>query len=418
MKLNVERYRIRGGRPGGIATAAVLCIAIVLPLDARQPRVAIRARAMVDVSRGRLIANATIVVRGGRIVAAGSSVDVTVPADAAVIELPETTLLPGLIDAHVHLTLGGQPSANARATLAAGFTTVQDLGAAAYANVVLRDTIKAGRLEGPRVVASGPWLGIAGGTCDFNGIGVRGAEAFRRRVREDVERGADLIKVCVTGWLADAVRDPPKYEISDDELRAAIDEAHRLGKRVAVHALSEGGIRISVRLGADLVVHAGFPSPETVAAMKKRSVQQLPTLFSLSTADPEHVSAVHTRMREAVSAGLPVAFGTDAGVIPHGTNAKEFEHLASIGLDAVSALRTATLSAARAVDMSADIGELSQGRLADVIGVTGNPLQDLRTLQHVSFVMKEGKVAIIPQTAPKPDQLAPPGGRASSSPKE
>jgi imidazolonepropionase-like amidohydrolase len=183
MKLNVERYRIRGGRPGGIATAAVLCIAIVLPLDARQPRVAIRARAMVDVSRGRLIANATIVVRGGRIVAAGSSVDVTVPADAAVIELPETTLLPGLIDAHVHLTLGGQPSANARATLAAGFTTVQDLGAAAYANVVLRDTIKAGRLEGPRVVASGPWLGIAGGTCDFNGIGVRGAEAFRRRVR-------------------------------------------------------------------------------------------------------------------------------------------------------------------------------------------------------------------------------------------
>lgn len=347
---------------------------------------------MIDVDRGRLIDNATIVIQRDRIVAAGPSASVLVPPDASVIQLPSTTVLPGLVDAHVHLTLAGEPAANARATLAAGFTTVQDLGAAAYANVALRDAIRAGRVEGPRVVASGPWLGVAGGTCDFNGIGVRGAEAFRRRVREDVARGADLIKVCVTGWLADAIQDPGKYEVTDQELAAAIDEAHRLGKRVAVHALSERGIGVSVRLGADLVVHGGFPSSETVRAMKKRGVPQLPTLFSLSSAKPDQWSALHTHLRRAVAAGLPVAFGTDAGVIPHGANAREFEHLASIGLDARSALRAATLAAAGAVGMAGDIGVLSRGRLADVIGVEGNPLQDLRTLQRVSFVMKDGKV--------------------------
>lgn len=379
-------------------TVAVLTVVLAtsVAIDraprAQEPGVAIRARAMIDVERGRIIENATVVVRGGRILAAGSRADVPVPANAAVINLPDTTLLPGLIDAHVHLTLGGTSADNARATLLAGFTTVMDLGAQGYANVALRDAIQAGRVEGPRVVTSGPWLGIAGGTCDFNGIGVRGVEAFRARVREDVSRGVDVIKVCVSGWLADAVRDPAKYEISDDALRAAIDEAHAHGKRVAVHALSEAGISAAVRLGADLVAHAGFPSSATVSVMKARAIHQLPTLFSFSQVKPEDLSAVRTHMRAAVTAGLPIAFGTDAGVIPHGANAREFEHLAAIGLDAVAALRAATTSAARAVGMAEDLGALSPGRLADVIGVEGNPLQDLRTLQRVSFVMKQGRV--------------------------
>ena len=377
--------------PRYLATAT-LCAAAVLSLHAQEPAVAIRAAGMVDVQQGRLIEKATVVVRGGRIVAAGPAVEVTVPADASVIDLPSTTLLPGLIDAHVHLVLGGQPAANARATLAAGFTTVQDLGAAAYANVTLRDAIAAGRIEGPRVVASGPWLGIAGGICDFNGIGVRGAEAFRKRVREDVEHGVDLIKVCVTGWLADAVARPSQYEISDEELRGAIEEAHRLEKRVAVHAISEGGIGVAVRSGADLVVHGGFASAATIVAMRERGVFELPTLFSLSTGTPRDVAALQARMREAVAAGLPVAFGTDAGVIPHGENAKEFEYLASIDLDAAEAIRTATVSAARAVGRQKDLGVLAAGRIADVVGVDGNPLADLRLLQRVSFVMKEGKI--------------------------
>ena len=366
--------------------------AIVAAPAAQEPLVAIRARAMVDVERGRLIDNVTLIVQGTRITAAGRSADLKVPPNATVIQLPDTTLLPGLIDAHVHLTLAGDPRANARATLAAGFTTVQDLGAAAYGNVRLREAIRAGRVEGPRVVASGPWLGISAGTCDFNGIGVRGADAFRQRVREDVEHDVDLIKVCVSAWLADAVQDPKKYEISDEELRAAIDEAHRLGKRVAVHALSEGGIDVAVRLGADLIAHGGLPSADTVKVMKARGVQQVPTLFSLSTGKPEHVAALASAMRRAVSAGLPIAFGTDAGVIAHGDNAREFEHFASIGVDPAAAIRAATVSGARAVGMPDDIGLLSSGRLADVIGVAGNPLLDLRALQKVSFVMKDGKV--------------------------
>jgi imidazolonepropionase-like amidohydrolase len=376
-----------------------LCMVLagmILPLPARQSVTAIRAAAMVDVEQGRLIRNVVVIVEGQRIVAAGQQNDVRIPSDASQIDLPSTTILPGLIDAHVHLTLAGAPAANARATLAAGFTTVQDLGAVGYGNIALRDTIAAGRVEGPRVVASGPWLGISGGTCDFNGIGVRGADAFRKRVHEDAERGADLIKVCVTGWLADAVKEPAKYEISDEELRAAIDEAHALRKRVAVHALSEGGISVAVRLGADLVAHAGFPSPQTVAAMKERGVQQLPTLFSLSTAPAAELSALRSHLRGAVSAGLPIAFGTDAGVIPHGSNAREFEELASIGLDAAAAIRAGTVWAARAVGMPGDVGTLAPGRFADVIGVNGNPLEDLRTLQRVTFVMKDGRVRVKP----------------------
>jgi imidazolonepropionase-like amidohydrolase len=371
-------------------------------LHAQPAGIAIRAGAMVDVERGTIVRDAVVIVRGERIIAAGSSSDVPIPTGIARIDLPTTTLLPGLIDAHVHLTLGAPAAVNARATLSAGFTTVQDLGSAPYANIMLRDAIRAGTVEGPRVVASGPWLGITGGTCDFNGIGVRGAEAFRKRVRDDVEHGADLIKVCVSGWLADAVQDPAKYEITNDELQAAIDEAHGRGKRVAVHALSEAGIGAAVRLGADLVVHAGFPSPATVAVMKERHLPQLPTLFSLSTAPAQQLAALRSHMRTAVSGGLPIAFGTDAGVIPHGDNAREFEQLSSIGLDAPAALRAATVFAARAVGMEGDVGVLAAGRLADVVGVEGNPLEDLRVLQRMSFVMKAGKVVKSTSAAARP----------------
>jgi imidazolonepropionase-like amidohydrolase len=358
----------------------------------REPSVVINPQRMIDVVAGRAIDNPRIVIEGGRIVAAGPAAAVAVPANASVVDLPSTTVLPGLIDAHVHLTLGGDPRANARATLEAGFTTVQDLGAAAYSNVRLREAIKAGKIPGPRVVASGPWLGISGGICDFNGIGVRGAEAFRQRVRTDVEQGVDLIKVCVTGWLAEAFAAPSKYEISDAELSAAIEEAHTHQKRVAVHAISEGGIDAAVRFGADLVVHGGFTSNRTVAIMKQRGILQLPTLFSFAGGKPEALRALQDHLRGAVAAGLPIAFGTDAGVIPHGENAREFEHLAAIGLDPRAAIRAATVSAAAAVGLSKDVGVLSPGRLADVIGVVGNPLEDVRLLQKVQFVMKEGVI--------------------------
>jgi len=374
-----------------VAIAASLGL-LVMTAGVQDPVIVIHAKGMIDVTSGRVVNDATVVVRGNRIAAAGSSASVAVPAGASVVQLPTMTLLPGLIDAHVHLTLAGDPVANARATLNAGFTTVQDLGSQPHANIALRDDIAAGKVIGPRVIASGPWLGISGGVCDFNGIGVTGADAFRARVRSDVEHGADLIKVCVSGWLADAVNRPAQYEISEAELTAAIDEAHKRGKRVAVHAISEGGIGAAVRAGADLVVHGGFPSAATIETMKQKRIYELPTLFSLSRSQPDAAAPLVEAMKKAVAGGLPIAFGTDAGVIRHGNNAREFESLVSIGLDPAAAIRTATIDAAAAVGMAKDIGVLEKDRMADVIAVEGDPLSDVKALQQVAFVMKDGVV--------------------------
>lgn len=360
---------------------------LFLWLAAQTDALVLRARWVIDVESGRAIENGSIAVDGDRIQAQA-------PAGARDIDLGELSLLPGLIDAHVHLMLAGEPDANARATLLAGFTTVQDLGAVGYGNLELRDAIESGRLVGPRVVASGPWLGISGGICDFQGIGVRGSEAFRKRVREDVELGADLIKVCVTGWLEDAFREPGKYEISGEELRAAIEEARRLGRRVAVHALSAAGIETAVAMGADLLVHGGFTPARTVEAMKTKGIAQLTTLSSLP--DGAALDSLRSHLRTSLALGLPLAFGTDAGVVPHGTNAREFAELSSIGFSPAAAIRAATLSAARAVGLEGQVGTLRPGAFADVIGVEGNPLEDLSALSRVKFVMKGGRIFLFP----------------------
>jgi imidazolonepropionase-like amidohydrolase len=341
---------------------------------------------VLDVESGRAQQHGSIAVSGDRIVAAA-------PENAAVIDLGDTTLLPGLIDAHVHLLLSGEPEANARATLLAGFTTVQDLGAVGYGNLELRDRIAAGEVVGPRVVASGPWLGISGGICDFQGIGLRGAQAFRERVREDVKRGADLIKVCVSGWLEEAFREPTQYEIADDELAAAVDEAHGLGKRLAAHALSEAGIEKAIAAGVDLIVHGGFTSTATLERMKARGVPQLTTLWSLSQGGAEsEFSALRNHLRSSWSLGLPLAFGTDAGVVPHGKNARELQELSAIGMTPAEMIRAATVEAARAVGLDGQVGTLAPGAFADVIGVEGNPLADPTALERVIFVMKGGRV--------------------------
>jgi imidazolonepropionase-like amidohydrolase len=346
---------------------------------------------MLDVERGSLIPDAVVIVEGERIVAAGPRAS-TAPRGKT-IDLGDVTLLPGLIDAHVHLTLAGAPEANAKATLRAGFTTVQDLGALANANITLRDRINRGEVTGPRVVSAGPWLGESGLTCDFQGIGVKGADAFRERVRKDVEAGADLIKVCASGWLPQAAKQPDALEITEDELRAAIEEAHRAKRRVAVHAISAGALATAATDGADLLVHGGFTSNETIAAMKQRGVRQLTTMWSFKRANPPALyEQLRAHMAAAVRDGLPIAFGTDAGVIPHGSNANEFLELEAIGLSRADAIRAATVQAAEAIGLATDVGVLTKGRFADIVAVAGNPLADLRALQSVKFVMKGGVV--------------------------
>ena len=377
------------------AFAVVLALTALTHVPQAATTVAVYADAMLDVREGRPVERALVVVSGDRIVYAGPASDATaqVPASAERVQLGRLTLMPGLIDAHVHLALAGTPAANARATVEAGFTTVQDLGATDGQIISLRDDITAGRVVGPRVLAAGRWIGVSGGTCDFGGIGVRGAAAFRERVAEEVRRGADVIKVCVSGWLADARRDPTRYEISDGELQAAIAEAHRLKRRVAVHAISAAGVEVAVRMGADLVVHAGFVEPKTVEAMRARGVYLLPTLFSFQRGQPkDDVAAVQSHLAKAVTAGLPVAFGTDAGVIAHGRNAQEFQPLRDLGLAPADAIRAATVHAAAAIGMKDQIGVLQSGASADMIAVDGDPLADIAALQRVVFVMSRGVI--------------------------
>jgi imidazolonepropionase-like amidohydrolase len=348
------------------------------------------ARWVLDVERGEAIENGLIVVKGDRIAAFGRKGDIK--PEGELIDLGDATLMPGMIDAHVHLTLAGAGEANARATLKAGFTTVQDLGAVNYDNIKIRNAIRDGKFPGPHVVASGPWLGVSGGTCDFQGIGVKGADAFRARVKKDVDEGADLIKVCASGWLAQAAEKPDTCEISEEELSAAIDEAHKLKRRVAVHAISERAIAASVTHGADLIVHGGFTSKATVAEMAQRHVFQLPTLFSLKkNVNASLYEKLRAHLAASVRDGLPLAFGTDAGVIRHGNNAKEFIELAALGLTPIEAIRTATTQAAAAVGLANQIGVLKSGIRADIIAVEGSPLNDLAALQKVTFVMKAGQ---------------------------
>lgn len=349
------------------------------------------ARWVLDVERGEAIENGVIVIKAGRIASVGRRSEVE--AEGEETNLGDATLMPGMIDAHVHLTLAGNAEKNARATLEAGFTTVQDLGALNYASIKIRDAIREGKYPGPRVVASGPWLGVSGGTCDFQGIGVKGAEAFRARVSQDIAAGADLIKVCASGWLAQAAEHPDLCEISEDELRAAIEEAHAAKKRVAVHAISERAIALSVSAGADLIAHGGFTDKTTTAAMAKRRVHQLPTLFSLKQSVPPPIyEKLRAHLSAAVRDGLPIAFGTDAGTFAHGENAKEFPELLAIGMTPAAAIRAATIEAAKAVGLAGEIGVLKPGARADIIAVEGNPLTDLSALQKMKFVMKEGRV--------------------------
>ncbi|HWM25087.1 MAG TPA: amidohydrolase family protein [Chthoniobacterales bacterium] len=371
------------------AFAALVLLGCVTPAHSQETRT-LTARWILDVERGEVIENGIIIVKGDRVAALGRKGEIA--PEGQQINLGDATLLPGLIDAHVHLTLGGTGEANARATLRAGFTTVQDLGAVDYENIKIRNFIRDGKFPGPRVVASGPWLGVSKGTCDFQGIGVKGADAFRARVQKDVDEGADLIKVCASGWLAEAAERPDACKISEEELRAAIDKAHLLKRRVAVHAISERAIAAAVTHGADLIVHGGFTSKPTVAAMAQRRVFQVPTLFSLKkSVTPELYEKLRAHLTAAVRDGLPIAFGTDAGVIRHGQNAKEFIELAALGLKPLEAIRTATLKAAKAVGMADQIGVLKGGALADIIAVNGNPLDDLSALQKVTFVMKAGQ---------------------------
>jgi imidazolonepropionase-like amidohydrolase len=384
----------------GSAAIVLLAFALVVPSAsaASSATVAVRAARWFDAEAGLVRPDALVLVRDGSIEKVGTSKSLAIPTGAETIDLGDATLLPGLIDAHVHLWIGGTPKKSARATLEAGFTTVMDLGSLGGLDIRVRDSLATGAWVGPRVVAAGPWIGVAKGTCDFDGKSTSGADSLAARVRAAVAQGADVIKICVTGWLEDGFAHPDSVEMSDAELAATVSEAHRLGKRVFAHAISAGGARRAVAAGVDGLAHAAFVDTATARAMRERGVVMLSTLASFEQgAEGPGRNALIARFEElAKSGGVPIALGTDAGVLPHGSNALEVAALVRHGMTPAEALHAATYDAAQAVGLPDRIGSITAGKVADLIAVPGDPTSDVAALQKVAFVMQAGRVVKAP----------------------
>jgi len=402
--------------------------------------VVLKAARMFDGRGDTTVPNGVVIVESGRITAAGSGLPV--PAGARVIDLGDATLLPGFIDAHVHLT--GESSEDwyraaveglrrtvaekairsteyARRTLMAGFTTVRNVGAEDYIDVGLRNSINAGIVAGPRMLVATQALGARGGHCDTTGFpyllfgkepGVAegiasGADAFRDAVRFEVKYGADVIKVCATGGVLSLTDEVDTPQLTQAEMDAIVDEAHRLRKKTAAHAHGAEGAKVAIRAGIDSIEHGSFLDDEALRMMKERGTYFVPTLMageyaggrkSTRTYPPEIAAkakaALESRsiaFRNALRMGVKIAFGTDSAVSPHGRNAEEFALLVEHGMTPAAALRT-TSAASTLLGIDKRTGTLEPGKDADVVAVPGDVLADIHATERVSFVMRGGKV--------------------------
>jgi imidazolonepropionase-like amidohydrolase len=395
--------------------------------------VVIHAGHVLDVKTGKLLSDQTIVIEDGKIVSVGSAMSAKPPADAILIDLSKATILPGLIDAHTHLTyeqFGYESLAislprqtligakNARITLQAGFTTVRNVGAEGYTDVALRDAINAGDVPGPRMLVSGPALGITGGHCDntllpfeYHSVadGVAdGIAAVQHKVRENIKYGSDLIKVCATGGVLSKGDDPQASQFTLEEMKAIVADAHRLGRKVAAHAHGAQGILWASQAGVDSIEHGSYIDDASIAEMKKDGTYLVPTLYLgdwfLANAEKNHVPDFYLakaktvmpiarqNVAHAFASGVKVAFGTDAAVYPHGLNAREFAVMVKLGLTPLQAIQAATVNAADLLGWSGKVGSLDAGAWADIVAVDGDPLKDVTTLERVKFVMKGGEV--------------------------
>jgi imidazolonepropionase-like amidohydrolase len=372
---------------------SVACLALLASALSAQSRTAIFAGRLLDVPAGTYRDNVVIVVDGDRIASIGPRADFQARGER-MVDLSTATVLPGLIDAHVHLAIRGDRNANALTTLRAGFTTVVDLGDVEPGVLRLRDSINAGTVVGPRILGAGLWVGTGGGICEFGGIGVKGdSTAFAARVRENVAHGADVIKVCVSMWLPAAFARPDAYEIADANLRAVVGAAHAAKRKVVAHDLSAGGVRAALAAGVDGLAHGAIIDSSLALQLKARGMFMTPTLTTLANegARPAEAALIESVAR-AARLGVPIVFGTDAGVLEHGANAREFVSLVKAGLSPLAAIRAATTSAAAAFGISDQAGVVAVGRRADIIAVTGDPLADVSALQRVRFVMRGGRV--------------------------
>ena len=403
------------------------------PAHPEAKRTLVRAGHLLDVKTGALLDGQTIVVVGDVVQSIAPTAQVAAQPADTVIDLSGMTVLPGLIDVHTHLTMDTNFDpyheltmtdakeaitgvVNARATLLAGFTSVRNVGAGGFTDVDLRDAINAGLVAGPHMQVSGPALGITGGHCDQNllpihyrevGDGVAdGIAQVQHQVRQNIKYGADLIKICATGGVLSKGDDPQASQYTLEEMQAIVADAHRLGRRVAAHAHGAQGILWASRAGVDSIEHGSYIDGEAIAEMKKNGTYLVPTLYledwiiEKGSLPPFYhqkmvdVSAVAKgNIKRAMRAGVKIALGTDAAVYPHGLNAHELDvYVNQIGMTPLAALQAATINAADLMGWSAKTGTLETGKWADLIAVEKNPLDDVRVLQDVKFVMKAGVV--------------------------
>ena len=406
----------------------LLLLCAVLPAAA-QPTV-LRAARMLDVDGGRIVEDAVVVVEGSRIRAVNPA---NVPDGAAVIDLGDVTLLPGLMDMHTHLSfaiegdwtnravretvadLALRGAKNARTTLMAGFTTVRDVGSAGFADVSLMHAVERGDIPGPWIVPVGHALGITGGHCDVTGFapgileggpkeGVAdGPDEVLKAVRYQIKHGAKFIKTCATAGVLSFEGPVGAQQYSEEELRVMVEEAARHGVKVAAHAHGSAGILAAVKAGVASIEHGSMLTDEIIAEMKARGTYLVPTTYLVGAIDlnalpppirakAEYVLPIAVEsVKKAVAAGVKIAFGTDAAVYPHGDNAKEFAALIDRGMTPIGAIRAATINAADLLGVN-DRGRIAPGLLADLIAVPGNPLEDVHVLEDVRFVMRGGQV--------------------------
>ena len=419
----------------------ILCVVFLLAVTAAAqtaPKITLlKAARMLDVKSGRYIDNAAVLIEEDRIKEVGpiASLQAHAGNSPTIVDLGKATVLPGLIDVHTHLTIDASHfdyselgvtvaqqtlwgAKYAKVTLDAGFTTVRNVGAPSFIDVALREEIDNGDLPGPRLAVSGTPLGITGGHCDENLLafdyhykaeGVAdGIEAVQAKTREVIKYGADLIKICATGGVFSKGDDPRASQYTFEEMKAIVADAHRLGRKVAAHAHGGDGIKLASEAGVDSIEHGSYIDDDGIATLKKNGTYMVPTIYLIywvqenmnrvGVADFFRKKLIEVgkvsfeNMAKAMRSGVKIAFGTDAGVFPHGLNARQFAYYVRMGMTPLQAIQSATLSAADLMAWSDRVGSLEPGHYADLIAVQGDPLKDITELERVKFVMKGGVV--------------------------